>query len=96
MTTWFVSRHPGAIEWARRHGVAFDRQAHHLDLGMVAAGDRVLGSLPVNMAAELCDRGAEYWHLSLRLLPEDRGRELTADDLDTGGARLERYRVEKL
>lgn len=96
MTIWFVSRHPGAVEWARRHGVMFDLHAHHLDLDMIATGDRVLGSLPVNMAALICDKGAEYWHLSLRLAPQDRGRELTADDLDRGGARLERYRVEKL
>ena len=49
---WFVSRHPGALDWARRSGIAFDRHVAHLDTGKIGAGDTVIGSLPVNLAAE--------------------------------------------
>ncbi len=96
MTTWFVSRHPGAFEWARRHGITYDRHATHLDPATVDAGDRVIGSLPVNLAAEVCARGVEYWNLSLRLDPADRGRELSADDLVRCQARIEQCRVRML
>jgi len=96
MTTWFVSRHSGAVEWARRQGVEVDRVIPHLQPETVEPGDVVIGSLPVNLAAEVCARGGTYRHLSLRLPPDMRGRELTADELDTLGARIETYHVEKV
>lgn len=70
---WFVSRHQGAVEWLARKGVVVDRQVAHLDLAQVQAGDWVLGSLPVNMAAAVCARGAQYLHLSLALPAHARG-----------------------
>lgn len=93
---WFVSRHPGAVEWLARKGVVVDRQVAHLDLAQVQAGDWVLGSLPVNMAAAVCARGAQYLHLSLALPAHARGRELTADELDAYGAHLQAYAVQAL
>lgn len=93
MTTWFVTRHPGAIEWARRRGLAVDCQITHLDPAQVAAGDTVIGILPVNLAARVCERGARYFNLSLDLPPEARGRELSADELYAFGARIEAYNV---
>jgi CRISPR-associated protein Csx16 len=94
MTCWFVSRHPGAIAWAREQGMVFDHEVEHLDLQYVQAGDRVVGSLPVNLAAEVCALGAEYHHLSLELPRALRGRELSAEQLCQAGARLQRYHVE--
>jgi CRISPR-associated protein Csx16 len=93
MTTWFVSRHPGALEWARRQGLAVDRWVPHLDPAEVAHGDTVAGTLPVQLAAEVCGRGARYLHLSLDLPPGERGRELDADTLARLGARLEPFEV---
>lgn len=95
MTTWFVTRHPGAIEWARRKGLAVDRQINHLDPACVEVGDTVIGVLPVNLAAGVCRKGARYIHLSVDLPAEVRGRELTADELDAFGARLEAYVVQR-
>lgn len=96
MTIWFVSRHPGAVKWARNQGIGYDLHVAHLDPEAVLAGDTVIGSLPVNLAAEVCSRGAEYWNLSLRLKPADRGRELSAEALQDCGATLEHYEIRKL
>ena len=94
MTIWFVSRHPGALAWVARQGLQIDRFATHLDPAEVHVGDIVIGSLPVNLAAEACRRGARYLHLSVALPPELRGKELSADQLEKLGARLEEYWIE--
>ena len=96
MTTWFVTRHPGAVEWAARRGLAVDRPVAHLDIDEVKPGDTVIGILPVHLAAEVCARGARFYNLSLDVPPEARGRELSADDLERYGARLEGYTVHRL
>ncbi|MFN6961652.1 MAG: CRISPR-associated protein Csx16 [Rhodocyclaceae bacterium] len=96
MTTWFVSRHPGAIEWAARQGLVVDRQVAHLDIKEVQAGDTVIGILPVHLAAEVCARGARFLNLSLDVPPDARGQELDADALERFGARLETYVIDKL
>ncbi len=91
MTTWFVSRHPGALHWMQAHGPAFDRHVPHLDLTQVQPGDTVIGTLPVNLAAQVCASGAAYWHLALEAPADSRGRELSAQELQTLGATLQRF-----
>ncbi len=95
MTTFFVTRHPGALDWARAKGIAFDRHVTHLDPQEVGAGDTVIGSLPVHLAAEVCIRDARYFNLSLDLPAHLRGRELDAATLETCAARLEEFDVRK-
>ena len=73
MTTFFVSRHPGAIERATRQGLAVDRFLAHLDPADVMADDTVIGTLPIHLAAQVCERGARYLHLGLDLPNEMRG-----------------------
>jgi len=92
---WFVSRHPGAVEWAARQGFKIDRLIAHLEGSEVRPGDTVIGTLPVNLAAEICRCGARYLNLSLDLPKSARGRELTADELERFGARLEPFLVER-
>jgi len=94
MTTYFISRHPGATEWLYEQGITVDAVVDHLDPDTVRPGDVVLGTLPVNLAARICARGARYLHLSLELPAHWRGRELSADDMRRFGARLEEFRVE--
>jgi CRISPR-associated protein Csx16 len=93
MTTLFVSRHPGARDWAAEEGVSVDAVIAHLDPDTVQPGDTVIGTLPIHLAARVCQRGGRYLHLSLELPPEQRGRELSAADLRQCGARLEEFRV---
>ncbi len=96
MTIWFITRHGGARDWAVRQGLAIDRLVEHLDPEKVQTGDTVIGSLPVNLAARVCAQGARYLHLAMELPPRLRGRELTADDMDACGARLEEYHITRM
>ena len=77
MTTWFVSRHPGALQWMQQHGPAFDCHVPHLDPASVQAGDKVIGTLPVHLAAQVCARG----------------RELGLQELQALGATLQRFLI---
>jgi CRISPR-associated protein Csx16 len=95
VTLWFVSRHPGALEWMRKNHIPFDRHVPHLEVDDIRPGDEVIGSLPINLAAEVCARGATYRHLSLRLDIDDRGRELSAQELERYDACLESYFITK-
>ncbi len=95
MTTWFISRHPGAREWVRKQGVAIDRYVDHLRPEQISPGDTVIGSLPVNLAAEVCQRGARYLHLGVDIPPNYRGKELTTEELERFGARLEAFSVRR-
>ena len=95
MTIWFVTRHSGAAAWADRRGIAVDRHVIHLDEAAIAPGDIVIGTLPVHLAAAVCERGGTYWHLALDLPPEMRGRDLTAAEMEAASARLEPYHVER-
>ena len=92
---WFVSRHPGAIEWAKRQDLAIDRWVTHLDPTEVGAGDTVVGTLPVNLAAEICTRGVRYLHLSVSIPSAWRGQELSAEQLMAARAGLRAFHVEE-
>ncbi|MFN3861908.1 MAG: CRISPR-associated protein Csx16 [Roseateles sp.] len=90
----FVTRHRGAITWAVRHGLRARKvEMSNFDVASVAPGDVVVGTLPVHLIAEVNRRGAHYWHLAMDVPPEARGKELTADEMDAYGARLDEFRV---
>ena len=96
MTTWFVSRHPGALQWMQQHGPAFDCHVPHLDPAQVQRGDTVIGTLPVHLAAQVCARGAAYLHLVLEMPAQQRGQELSATELQALGATLQPFHVHPL
>lgn len=95
MTTYLITRHPGAIEWSTRQGLTVDKQIAHLDPADIRPGDVVIGTLPVNLAAGVCAQGGRFFNLSLDVPPEARGRELSADDLERFGARIEEFAIAK-
>ena len=92
MTTYFITRHKGAVEWARIQGIEAKRISH-LDPARIQTGDTVIGTLPVHIAAEICARGGRYLHLSMTIPEDMRGRELTAKEMGNCNARLEEYKV---
>ena len=96
MTTYFVSRHPGAIKWAAGQDLGVDQFVLHLDLSQIHPGDTVIGSLPVNLAAQVCAAGVAYRHLSLDLPAELRGCELNAEQLLQLGAKIEPFDIQPL
>lgn len=89
--TYFVSRHPGAVEWAQRQGICVDHIVDHLDINIIRADDIVIGTLPIHMVVSICAQGARYFHLTLSLPPSLRGQELSADMLEQLGAELQEY-----
>ncbi|WP_377295394.1 CRISPR-associated protein Csx16 [Rhizobium sp. SG2393] len=96
MTEYFISRHPGAVDWARNLGITA-HHLRHLDPAIITSGDVVMGTLPIHLAATVCAAGAQFLFLALDL-PEDLrdGRELSADELRRAHARLEEYVVKRV
>lgn len=97
MTTYVVSRHPGAVEWIRSRcrNDSVVVLAHVQQLALSPA-DRVIGVLPLRWAEEACRQGAQVWSLDLDLAPDQRDRELSAEEVAAAGARLVAYRVERV
>lgn len=96
MTIYFVSRHDGALQWAKMKGLAFDVHLTHLtDLDDLHAHDVVIGTLPIQLVCQLNGRGIRYVHLSLNIPVQLRGIELTAAQLMQCQASLEEYNVQQ-
>ena len=97
MSIYLVSRHQGAIEWMKHMGHHYDEHLTHLnDYDKLSKGDVVVGSLPINIVADLAERGVSYMHLSLYIPEHLRGIELSAEQLSNLNAKLEAYKVERL
>ena len=91
MTDYFVTRHAGASEWATRNGFNSVEVVAHFDPAVVNEGDKVIGTLPVHLAADVCGKGGQYYHLVLNLPADARGREISADDMESYGATVEQF-----
>ncbi len=96
MTTYFISRHAGAIAWAQQQDINVDQQLSHFDPSITQQGDVIIGTLPINLVAEVNQRGGQYFHLSLTLPSEMRGKELSVADMTRYGASIEAYEAIKL
>jgi CRISPR-associated protein Csx16 len=58
-------------------------------------GDRDFGSLPANLAADICDKGARYLHLTIDFPSEAaRGKNLGADEMDGTVTLIEKLQAE--
>jgi len=95
MTTYLISRHPGAIQWIKQQQIHYDSHLSHLDLSIIEEGDTIIGSLPVNIAEQICRKKAHYQHLSLELPENQRGQELTAAEMQQLGAKIQAYIIKK-
>lgn len=94
MRVLFVSRHQGAQRWMLQQPVKVNMWLEHLDLAQVQADDWVVGTLPANLAAEVCAKGARYWHLSLWVPEHLRGLELTEAQMRECDAKVQEYTVQ--
>jgi CRISPR-associated protein Csx16 len=90
--TWIVTRHTGALVFLARRGF-FGAHVSHLDTALVRSGDTVIGNLPLSVIARLQRAHAKYWHLCVEVTREDRGQELSADQLESLGACIRRFHV---
>ena len=93
---YLVSRHPGTLEWFARQGLAIDKQVTHFDPQNIQPGDEVVGILPIQLAAQVCEKGGRYFHLQLDVPFELRGQELSAQQLDELGAQVVEYYVKRV
>lgn len=96
MTTWFISRHPGAIEWIQSSGVKIDKFKEHLSIEEISDGDVVIGVLPLTLVAEVCAKGARFLGMEFTQTRESRGTELSSDTLNALDCRLQEFFVKRL
>jgi CRISPR-associated protein Csx16 len=93
MATLFVTRHQGARDWAARQSIPA-QIVPHLETASIVACDTIIGTLPINLVADINAKGARYLHLVMELPMEARGRDLSADEMEKFGARLVEYHAE--
>jgi CRISPR-associated protein Csx16 len=66
-----------------------------MDLARLAPGDCVYGVLPVDLACAVCECGARFFALVFDRYGSVRGGELSAEELESRGARFEEFFVER-
>ncbi|OBX09338.1 CRISPR-associated protein Csx16 [Gallibacterium genomosp. 3] len=88
MTTWFISRHQGAIDWIKQKQIQIDRFEAHLDVDQVQADDIVIGTLPIHLAAKVCEKGAKFIFLAVNISEQQRGTELSVIELNQQDCQL--------
>lgn len=86
--TVIITRHGGLLTWLAREGI-FGRVIDHATAEDVR-GKRVIGALPFHLA---CLAASVEVVDMPDLRPDQRGQDLSADEMDTAGARLTRYVV---
>lgn len=92
--TYFITRHAGALEWLRRQIIGPALHLEHLQQAQaIGPGDTVIGTLPINLVADVCRRGARYLHLEMDLPQTLRGQELSEKQLSELDAALVEYFV---
>ncbi len=63
MSIYLISLRPATIEWIQQH-TQVDWIIEHLDIKITQAGDTVIGTLSVHLAAQVYGRGRRYYHLN--------------------------------
>ena len=68
----------------------------HIHPANIKQGDIVFGVLPIAKAAEVVERGGRYFHLVVDVPYNQRGKELTAQDMVTCGAKFEEFLITRI
>ena len=87
-----VTRHSGAVEWLAERSITGQVIAHVSDPAQVA-GKAVIGNLPLHLAA-LADRVGSIDMPGLR--SDQRGADLTTEEMGAAGAVINWYEVRAL
>jgi len=88
-----ISRHSGAIEWLKKYHPEFSNVQHFVQALPDDIRDKiVIGTLPINLAY----LAKEYYHLSMDIPLEMRGKELTVTDMEKCNCKLEHYKILKI
>lgn len=96
MPTYFVSRHQASIDWMKQQPIQVHQWLTHLDDETeLKAGDRVIGTLPIQIVDRLCKNLVEYIHLSITVPAEWRGLELNSEQLEECSPTLTAYKVQQ-
>jgi len=96
VSTLLVTRHVGTIDWLERQGFRVEKVLQHLDIDSVLTGDKVVGNLPIQLAAEVCEKGGRYFHLEVAVPFEYRGKELSAELLDEFNAQISEFKITRV
>ena len=93
-STWFVSRHQGSIAWIKQKEIQIDHFVSHLDDSTaLKSGDVVIGALPIHIIAKLNDQGIRFISFHFNVLKEQRGKELSIEDLVQLNVQMREYIV---
>lgn len=87
--TFIVTRHQGAVDWLKQQGIIVQQHVTHLNLAILKPNDTVIGSLPVQMVAQLTAKNVRYIHLSLTVPEHLRGTELSIEQMQECNVKLE-------
>lgn len=94
MTIFFVTRHLGALAWAKKQGINYDVNLEHMGtIDHLKPNDIVIGTLPIHLVYALNQKKVRYVHLSLQIPAHLRGQELTVEQLDECQASLQEFHV---
>ncbi len=96
MKYYCVSRHAGAIDWLLSAGIRVDEILPHLDISIIKKGDIVIGTLPVQLAEQVCSRGGRYFALTINIPQELRGQELTPERMNRYGACITEFKIQRV
>lgn len=97
LTSYFVTRHPATKVWAKEQEIKVDYWLEHIsDLILFHEGDVIYGTLPIQIAAQLCHQGVRYGHFSLQVPPHMRGVDLSVDQLSAFQPKIEFFSIKKV
>lgn len=85
-----VTRHEGAIEWLRRMGIEGNVISHATESDV--SGKVVIGVVPLSLAVH----AVEVWAIDMPGLRIDqRGKDLSPEEMNEAGACLSKYKVSR-
>jgi CRISPR-associated protein Csx16 len=85
-----VSRHAGAVQWLAEQGITGEVSSHVSPEQV--KGKKVYGTVPLNLAS----MAYSVTTIVMDLAPEDRGKDLTPEEMRQRGARLETFKASRI